>query len=160
MANNINNPDDLNAMLEQMRVKLDSSNALRDPIIQKLAKTVEGINIDFENDRPSVIEQKLAVISKLDDMLKSSEATEVTKVKMSMQKRVDDASVDLKQQAVEIIKNLAPSAVITGQQGFIATEEPDEALIEKKIEQAGLIPIKEQEMDMGELSPAEALNDK
>lgn len=160
MANHIDNPDDLNAMLDNMRIKLDATNALRDPIINKLYATVEKINIDFENDRPSVIEQKLSVITKLDDLLKSKESTEVTKVKMSMQKRVDDANVDLKQQAVEIIKNIAPSAVITGQNGFNASGELEEEVIENRIEKDGLIPIREQEMDMGDLAPAEALGDK
>lgn len=160
MANDVKNIDDLNVMLDNMRLKLDASNALRDPVIDKLYATVQGINIDFENDRPSVIEQKLSVITKFDDLLKSRESTEVTKVKMSMQKRVDDANVDLKQQAVEIIKNIAPSAVITGQTGFNASGELEDSVIESRIEKEGLIPIREQEMDMGDLSPAEALSDK
>ena len=159
MANTIDNQDDLNVMLSNLRNKMDQSNALRDPIINKLYKIVEGINIDWEADKSSVVEQKLAAITKLDDLLKSKENAEVTKVKMSMQKRVDDASVDFKQQAIEVIKNIAPSAILSDS-GFIATEIPEEEAIETLMKSKGLIAITDDEMAMTDLKPAEALADK
>ena len=72
---------------------------------------------------------------------------------------MDDASVDFKQQAIEVIKNIAPSAILSDS-GFIVTEIPEEEAIETLMKSKGLIAITEDEMAMTDLKPAEALADK
>jgi len=148
---NINNEEDLNVVIGNLRNKFKIIDAYRDPIITKMMNTIDKMEIDFEEDRPSMIEAKLDLLTKFDDYLKSKENNALNSVKVAMQKRVDDASVNYQEQTVALLRNIAPSAVINSANTFQSEEAPSDEDIEKRIgETKNLTPITEDEMDMSE----------
>lgn len=145
------NLNDLDAMLKGLKRELKSTNDLRDPIINKLAKTIEHMEIDFENDKGTILEQKLNLIEKFDKLLGSRDTNELNAAKMMLQKKTTESAVNMQEQAVAMLKAIAPGSVLKIG-NFAGGEAPSDEEIENRINNTkGLTPIGDDEMHLDEI---------
>ena len=91
--------DDMNTGLDQIRQQ-------RDALLQQLTQVTATTKIDFEGDAPRKTEMKLSLFKTVDDLLKSQESLLTGKAKMSLAKKSEASNENLKQMAVEILKNI------------------------------------------------------
>lgn len=107
------NKSQLDVMLANFADKLNKNDLLRDPIIAKLAQTVDNITIDFENDSPRSIEVKLATISQLEALIKAKNDTATTIVNTTMKKKETESNINFKAASIAIIKQINPRTIMS-----------------------------------------------
>jgi cell division protein ZapA (FtsZ GTPase activity inhibitor) len=143
----------LDVALDHLQSKFQTTDDIRQILINKLTSTVNQMFIDPNNDAPRMQEVKLATIKTLDDLLKSVESSAVTNAKVQMQKRSDENSDAASKMVIEMLKNINVSI---GHNTGTGVELPTNmsAAIKNACEQTKH-PISEDELSVPEVNISE-----
>ena len=97
----------LDAAIAQVDSAFQSTDTIRDALINKLQKVVnEQLQILPEEDTPLKLDSKLHVIQTLQALLKDKESGAVTVAKVKMQKKDTESSDAARQMAIELLKSI------------------------------------------------------
>lgn len=114
MSNNISS---LDAAIAQVDSTFQSTDKIRDTLINKLTKVVnEQLQILPEQDHPKLLDSKMGIITTLKELLKDKESSVVTAAKVKMQKKDTESSDAARQMAIELLKsiNVKAASIPTG----------------------------------------------
>ena len=91
---------------DRMYESLDSIQGKREELADALIAIAKTIKLDIDNDAPRKTEMKLSLFKTVDDILKSQENLHINKVKVGLQKKSEATNENVKQMAIEILRNI------------------------------------------------------
>ena len=91
---------------EKMYKALEQIQDKREALADALITVAKGIKLDIDNDAPRKTEMKLGLFKTVDDLLKSQESLHINKVKVGLQKKSEATNENVKQMAIEILRNI------------------------------------------------------
>ena len=91
---------------DRMYESLDTIQGKREELADALIAVAKSIKLDIDNDAPRKTEMKLSLFKTVDDILKSQENLHINKVKVGLQKKSEATNENVKQMAIEILRNI------------------------------------------------------
>ena len=111
-----NNLSSLDLAIEQIDKTFQSTDQVRDGMINKLREIVMELQILPEEDKAIKLDAKMHVIQTLQSLLKDKESSAVTAAKVKMQKKDTESSDAARQMAIELLKSInVKAATAVGQ---------------------------------------------
>ena len=139
----------LDKAIEQVDSTFQSTDRVRDILINKLQLVVNNLALSPDSDSPLKLDSKLHIIQTVKELLKDKENSAVTAAKIKMQKKDTESSDAARQMAIELLKSINVKAAAAPVGNTIIPKD-----LESKVEQA--ISDTKHEVDDSELESNEA----